>query len=48
MKHFSAAPMDQHIWVNGEELKGNDKLLGELGVTPGAILMLKVFANNIC
>ena len=42
MKHFSAAPMDQHIWVNGEELKGNDRRLGELGVTPGAILMLKV------
>ena len=42
MKHFSAAPMDQHIWVNGEELKGNDRRLGELGVTPGAVLMLKV------
>ena len=47
MKHFSAAPMDQHIWVNGEELKGNDRLLGELGVTPGAVLLLKVFSSRL-
>ena len=42
MEVFSATPMDQHLWLNGQELKGHDNLLGELGVVPGAVLMLKV------
>ncbi len=42
MHDFSAVPMDQHVWLNGTELKGNDKQLGALGIVPGSVLMLKV------
>ncbi len=43
MKLFSAAPMDQHLLLDGEELKGDQTTLASHNVVPNSILYLKVF-----
>ena len=42
MKPFSAAPMDQHLFLNGEEICGEKSSLSDLKITPGAVVYLRV------
>lgn len=42
MKAYSSPPMDQHFYLNGGELVGDQRTLGDLGVQPSSILYLQI------
>ena len=36
------APMDQHLYLAGTQLTGDQRTLGELGVAPSSVLYLRI------
>ena len=42
MKHFSVAPLDQHLMLDGQEISAeNEMTLSALRIFPGAVIYLK-------
>ena len=42
MKHFSVAPFDQHLTLDGQEISAeNDVTLSALRIIPGTVIYLK-------
>ena len=43
---FHVMPSDQHLWMDGHELVGDDCTLAQLAVSSGSVIIVKVSAED--